>query len=43
VAKFSSHRISVARYTTVFEHLRALALPPDASVSLIMDVARGLK
>ena len=31
-----------AALTTIFEHLRALALPPDASVSLVMSVARDL-
>lgn len=40
---FMESETDVARYTAVFEHLRALALPPDASVSLIMAVARGLK
>src|SRR6266568_4564848 len=40
---FMESEADVARYTVIFEHLRALALPPDASVSLIMDVARGLK
>jgi transcriptional regulator with XRE-family HTH domain len=40
---FMESETDVARYTVIFEHLRALALPPDASVSLIMDVAHGLK
>ena len=40
---FMESDADVARYTTIFEHLRALALPPEASVSLIMDVARELK
>ena len=40
---FMEGETDVARYTTIFEHLRALALPPEASVSLIMDVARELK
>jgi len=40
---FMESETDVARYTTIFEHLRALALPPEASVSLIMDVARELK
>ena len=39
---FMESEADVARYTTIFEHLRALALPPEASVSLIMDVAREL-
>lgn len=32
----------VGRFTATFEHLRALALPPDESVTLIRDVARDL-
>ena len=40
---FMESEPDVARYTTIFEHLRALALPPEASVSLIMSVARDLK
>ncbi len=40
---FMESETDVARYTSIFEHLRALALPPEASVSLIMDVARELK
>ncbi len=32
----------VARFAVIFEHLRALALPPDASVQLISGVARDL-
>src|SRR5712692_6174507 len=30
------------RFTAIFEHLRALALPPDASVELIRGTARDL-
>ena len=40
---FMESEADVARYTTVFEHLRALALPPDASISLIMEISRRLK
>jgi transcriptional regulator with XRE-family HTH domain len=40
---FLESETDVARFTTVIEHLRALALPPDASVSLIRNVARELK
>jgi transcriptional regulator with XRE-family HTH domain len=29
----------IGRYATTFEHLRALALPPDASVALVREVA----
>ena len=36
---FMESEPDVARYITIFEHLRALALPPEASVSLIMSVA----
>ncbi len=32
----------VARFTAIFEHLRALALPPEESVQLITSVAREL-
>jgi transcriptional regulator with XRE-family HTH domain len=39
---FMESETDVARYAAIYEHLRALALPPDASVSLVMDVARGL-
>jgi hypothetical protein len=39
---FLESETDVARFTTVIEHLRALALPPDASVSLITNVAREL-
>jgi transcriptional regulator with XRE-family HTH domain len=39
---FLESEADVARFTTVIEHLRALALPPDASASLIANVARGL-
>jgi transcriptional regulator with XRE-family HTH domain len=39
---FLESETDVARFTTIFEHLRALALPPDASVSLITTVAREL-
>jgi transcriptional regulator with XRE-family HTH domain len=40
---FMESETDVTRYIVIFEHLRALALPPDASVSLIMNLARGLK
>jgi hypothetical protein len=32
----------VRRFTRIFEHLRALAMPPADSVSLITDVARTM-
>jgi transcriptional regulator with XRE-family HTH domain len=39
---FMESQTDVTRFTTIFEHLRALALPPDASVSLVMSAARDL-
>ena len=33
----------VTRYTLMFEHLRALALSPDDSVTLVRTVAEGMK
>jgi transcriptional regulator with XRE-family HTH domain len=32
----------LSRFSAIFEHLRALALPPDASVSLIQAIARDM-
>jgi transcriptional regulator with XRE-family HTH domain len=40
---FLEGETDVARFTTIYEHLRALALPPEASVSLIRSLARDLK
>jgi len=39
---FLESEADVSRFTTVIEHLRALALPPDDSVSLIRNIAREL-
>jgi hypothetical protein len=39
---FLEAETDVARFTAVFEHLSALALPPEASVQLITNVAREL-
>lgn len=39
---FMESETDVARFITIFEHLRALALPPEASVALITNVAREL-
>jgi transcriptional regulator with XRE-family HTH domain len=39
---FLESETDVSRFTTVIEHLRALALPPDDSVSLIKNIAREL-
>ena len=39
---FHESETDVTRFMTVFEHLRALALPPEASVSLMQSVAREL-
>lgn len=39
---FLENETDVARFTGIFEYLRALALPPEASAALITDVAREL-
>ena len=39
---FMESETDVARFTTIYEHLRALALPPEASVTLIRSIAREL-
>jgi Domain of unknown function (DUF5753) len=39
---FMESQTDVTRFTTIFEHLRTLALPPDASVSFVMSAARDL-
>ena len=39
---FLENETDVARFTAIFEYLRALALPPEASASLITNVAREL-
>ena len=39
---FLESETDVARFTAIFEYLRALALPPEASAALITDVAREL-
>jgi transcriptional regulator with XRE-family HTH domain len=39
---FYESETDVTRFTAIFEQLRALALPPEASVSLIQTIARGL-
>lgn len=39
---FLENETDVARFTGIFEYLRALALPPEASASLITNVAREL-
>jgi len=39
---FMESETDVARFITIFEHLRALALPPEASAALITNVAREL-
>jgi Domain of unknown function (DUF5753) len=40
---FMESETDVVRYTAVFEHPRALALPPDSSASLIMNIAHVRK
>jgi transcriptional regulator with XRE-family HTH domain len=37
---FLENEIDVSRFTAIFEHLRALALPPEQSNSLIKRIAR---
>ena len=37
---FLESETDVARFTAIFEHLRALSLPPEASASLITSIAR---
>jgi transcriptional regulator with XRE-family HTH domain len=39
---FLESSLDLARFTGIFEHLRALALPPDESVELIRGVIREL-
>jgi hypothetical protein len=39
---FLESETDLSRFNAIFEHLRALALPPDASVSLIQAIAREL-
>jgi transcriptional regulator with XRE-family HTH domain len=39
---FLESETDLGRFNAIFEHLRALALPPDASVSLIQAIAREL-
>ncbi len=39
---FLESETDLGRFADIFEHLRALALPPEASVSLIQTIAREL-
>ncbi len=39
---FLESETDLSRFSAIFEHLRALALPPEASVSLIQTIAREL-
>ena len=39
---FLESSADLERFTGIFEHLRALALPPDESVALIRGLARDL-
>lgn len=39
---FLESETDLSRFGSIFEYLRALALPPDASVSLIQNIARSL-
>jgi len=40
---FLESETDLSRFKAIFEHLRALALPPDESISLIQRIARELK
>jgi transcriptional regulator with XRE-family HTH domain len=40
---FLESETDVARFSAIFEHLRALALPPDESAALITSIARQTK
>ncbi|HEX9537031.1 MAG TPA: helix-turn-helix transcriptional regulator [Streptosporangiaceae bacterium] len=40
---FLESETDVARFTMIFDNLRALALPPDESVSLVISTARELE
>jgi Domain of unknown function (DUF5753) len=40
---FLESDVDVARFTAIFEHLRALALPPEESISLIKRIARDMR
>jgi hypothetical protein len=39
---FLESETDLNRFKAIFEHLRALALPPETSVSLITQIARDL-
>jgi hypothetical protein len=40
---FLESETDVARFTMIFNNLRALALPPDESAALITSIARDLE
>jgi transcriptional regulator with XRE-family HTH domain len=40
---FLESDVDVARFRAIFEHLRALALPPEGSISLIKRIARDMR
>jgi Domain of unknown function (DUF5753) len=40
---FLESETDLSRFKAIFEHLRALALPPDESISLIQRIARELE
>jgi transcriptional regulator with XRE-family HTH domain len=40
---FLESETDLSRFTAIFEHLRALALPPEGSISLLRRIARDMK
>lgn len=40
---FLENETDVRRFTTIFEHLRAMALPPEQSAKLLLRIARGMR
>jgi hypothetical protein len=40
---FLENETDVSRFAAIFEHLRALALPPEGSIALVRRIARDLR
>jgi transcriptional regulator with XRE-family HTH domain len=40
---FLENETDVRRFTAIFEHLRAMALPPEQSAKLLLRIARGMR
>jgi transcriptional regulator with XRE-family HTH domain len=40
---FFENETDVRRFTAIFEHLRAMALPPEQSAKLLLRIARGMR